>query len=321
MDRRQKILIALTACFAAFMVVGQLRGWFKRPTPSPTAARPSADLMPARRGGYAWANGQAGTSAQYPWIESYDPAQSIAARIQPPPGFHRVESVADSYACWLRHLPLKGGRPPVYTYNGLLKVNQDAHHAVIDLDVGERDLQQCADAIIRLRAEYLFAGGKPNRIHFNFTSGDRADFAKWATGHRPIVRQRKVTWQRSAKPDSSYASLRKYLYTVFTYAGTRSLADETHPVSDMLNMQIGDAFIQAGSPGHAVLVVDIAVHPITGKKVFLLAQSFMPAQQMHILRNNADPGLSPWYDTDFGEILDTPEWSFARVFLRRMGST
>jgi hypothetical protein len=40
----------------------------------------------------------------------------------------------------------------VLLYNGAPKFRQDVHAAVIDIDVGTRDLQQCADATMRLRA-------------------------------------------------------------------------------------------------------------------------------------------------------------------------
>ncbi len=38
------------------------------------------------------------------------------------------------------------------------------------------------------------------------------------------------------------------------------------------------------------------VNPETRKKVYLLAQSYMPAQQIHILVNPANSLLSPWYE-------------------------
>ena len=61
------------------------------------------------------------------------------------------------------------------------------HLAVIDMDIGERDLQQCADAVIRLRAEYLYGTGQYDKIHFNFTSGFNAQYIKWMQGSRISV--------------------------------------------------------------------------------------------------------------------------------------
>ena len=85
------------------------------------------------------------------------------------------------------------------------------------------------------------------------------------------------------------------------------------------SLQPGDVFIKGGSPGHAVIVVDVAIYPQTGKKVFLLAQSYMLAQQIHILVNPANRGLSPWYelsDNDEGKLY-TPEWVFEKKDLKR----
>ena len=131
------------------------------------------------------------------------------------------------------------------------KPNQDAHFAVVDIDVGDKNLQQCADAVIRLRAEYLYSLGSYERIHFNFTSGDRADFTKWADGYRPIVKGNDVRWSKSGAADTSYASFRNYLDRVFMYAGSYSLSEELHRVQDVNQMRIGDVFIEGGFPGHA----------------------------------------------------------------------
>ena len=74
-------------------------------------------------------------------------------------------------------------------------------------------------------------------------------------------------------------------------------------------MQAGDVFIQGGSPGHAVIIVDMA-QDATGRKVFLLAQSYMPAQDVHVLKNPTGKRLSPWFAVPQGETLRTPEWTF-----------
>jgi len=256
-------------------------------------------------------------SRQYTWLQEYSERDAIVNRVPTPPGYERVKVAPASFQDWLRRLPLRGGRPPVYLFNGKKKLNQTAHWAVIDIDVGSKDLQQCADAVIRLRAEYLFSTGVHDTIRFNFTSGDKAEFSKWAEGYRPKVAGRKVEWDRSAPPDSSYATFSKYLETVFTYAGSYSLSREMMNVEGVHDMQIGDAFIEPGFPGHAAIVVDLARSQSGGRKVFLLAQSYMPAQDIHILKNPEKPDLDPWYDMDFGEKLVTPEWTFDADNLRR----
>lgn len=76
---------------------------------------------------------------------------------------------------------------------------------------------------------------------------------------------------------------------------------------------------EKGNQAAAFAVVDVAIYPQTGKKVFLLAQSYMPAQQIHILVNPANRGLSPWYelsDNDEGKLY-TPEWVFEKKDLKR----
>ena len=259
----------------------------------------------------------AAAPAPYPWAANHDAAAALERRIPPPSGYRRIQAPTGSFAHWLRGLPLKPGRPPVLLYNGQRKRNQSAHFAVIDMDVGDRDLQQCADAIMRLRAEYLFSRGDHAAIHFNFTSGDRADFTKWAQGYRPVVKGSKVRWAKTARPDASHDSLRSYLTRVYAYAGTISLSREMKRV-DVAQMQIGDVLIKGGSPGHAVIVVDMAVHPRTRRRLFLLAQSYMPAQDMHVLRNPTDPALSPWYALPFGPTLRTPEWTFTATDLKRL---
>jgi hypothetical protein len=67
-------------------------------------------------------------------------------------------------------------------------------------------------------------------------------------------------------------------------------------------------------------VTDVAVNPKTGERRFLLTQSYMPAQDIHVLRNPAASDGSPWYRTDFGDTLVTPEWRFTRQQLKRWKS-
>lgn len=255
-------------------------------------------------------------AGDYAWPHSTSEPDRLDHRIAPPSGFEREDAPAGAFAAWLRGLPLKPGRPDVRLFDGRLKSNQDAHHAVVDIDVGPRDLQQCADAVMRLRAEYLYALGSADAVRFDVTNGQPASLAGWFAGDRPVLRRGALAWTRSARPDRSYASARRFLDVVFTYGGSASLSRQLQPVADRRSLQAGDVFIQGGFPGHAVLVADVARGP-GGRRAFLLVQSYMPAQEIHVLRNPRDPAQGPWYDLDFGGSLITPEWTFGANALKR----
>ncbi|HHW01227.1 MAG TPA: DUF4846 domain-containing protein [Thermoanaerobacterales bacterium] len=241
--------------------------------------------------------------------------KTLFERINAPYGFERVEVEPGSFGEYLRNLPLKPHGSKVHYYDGKVKGN-NVYEAVIDMDVGTKDLQQCADAVIRLRAEYLFGKRQYDRIHFNFTNGFRADYSKWMQGYRIKVSGNKAAWVKTAGHSADYEDFRRYLDTVFSYAGTLSLSRELKPVS-LEKMEIGDVFIQGGTPGHCVIVVDMAENRETGEKIFMLAQSYMPAQDIHVLKNHDDPGMSPWYAVKPERALVTPEWTFEWSDLKR----
>ena len=257
----------------------------------------------------------AGTNT-YPWLEGRAAVRSVARDIPVPKGYVRTQVESGSFADWLRNLPLKEAGAQVLLFDGRKKPNQFIHEAVVDIDTGAANLQQCADAIMRLRAEYLFSLGMHDSIRFNFTNGNPALFARWRQGYRPLVKANTVRWERKAKADSGYRTFRSYMDTVFKYAGTDSLSREMEEQADVKQMRIGDIFIRGGFPGHAVIVVDMAENRETGDKVFMIAQSYMPAQDIHILKNLNDPTAAPWYSVAFGDQLRTPEWEFSRTQLK-----
>lgn len=240
-------------------------------------------------------------------------AQSIGA-IPVPNGFSRQLSSNGSFSLFLRGTALKSEGSLVLLYSGDEKWNTGVHYAVLDLPIGKRDLHQCADAVMRLRADYLRVQKQYEALHFNFTNGFNCRYDEWMKGKRVQVSGNEVSWYNSsATPGDSDASYWKYLEMVWSYAGTLSLAKELtqRPVDEM---EIGDVWIKGGSPGHAVMVVDMASDE-TGKKLFLLAQSYMPAQEMHILLNPNNEEFSPWYELPT-EQLATPEWTFELDQLR-----
>ena len=240
---------------------------------------------------------------------------TIKDRFTPPNGYERVQS-NDAYKNYLRTLPLKPSGSSVLYYNGQQKDNYDVYAAVVDLPIGKKDLHQCADAVMRLRAEHLWKTKQYKKIHFKYTNGFNVPYSKWRLGYRVKVKGNKCTWVKTADTSDSYTTYWKYMEAIFNYAGTMSLSKELKKV-DRDSMQIGDVFIQGGFPGHAIVVVDMAVNTETKKKVFMLAQSYMPAQELQVLMNPNDSNNGTWYDLNFGDTLDTPEWSFTKENLKR----
>lgn len=215
-------------------------------------------------------------------------APSYVHEISLPQGYERITVNTNSFGAYLRSLPLKKDKT-VYLYNGQKKYNQSAQYAVLNISTGNKDLQQCADAVMRLRAEYLKSLNQP--ICFADNAGKNYCWNNYT--HRG--------WQA-------------YLETVFGMCGTLSL--EKHlKKTDWNQLKMGDVVIKGGSPGHAILVMDIARHNITGKLIFLLAQSYMPAQDIHLLINPNEKTISPWYSIP-EEKLVTPEWTFYTTCLR-----
>lgn len=233
-------------------------------------------------------------------------ATTLKTRFNPPTGFERKPVDESSFAGYLRNLPLKPAGTQVKYYNGLVKYH-DVYDAVIDMEITNKDLQQCADAVIRLRGEYLYALKAYDRISFKLTNGFTVAYAEWMKGNRVVVDGNKTYWRKKAEPSNTYRDFRKYMDFIFAYAGTLSLSKELRP-QNIKDISIGDVFIVGGSPGHAAIVVDVAEGP--SGKVFMLAQSYMPAQETQILKNFDNASISPWYSADIEETLYTPEWKF-----------
>lgn len=233
---------------------------------------------------------------------------STVAQIPLPAGYARIPLEAGSFGAWLRKAPLKENNT-VYLYNGERKPNQSAQFAVLDISVGKKDLQQCADAVMRLYAEYLYTSQQFEKIAFHATDGTLMDYSSWMKGYRFLIKQGRLRKQLTGTACQGRDCFNQYLQVVFSYAGTLSLSKELAVVSKAEDIQVGDVFIRGGSPGHAVLVMDMAANA-AGGKVFLLAQSYMPAQDIHILKNPVN-SLYPWYYVASGSsLVVTPEWVF-----------
>lgn len=255
-------------------------------------------------------NGNSQNSSNEITFEYINPhGMTIESRFPSPPDFERMNYDSTQFAGWLRKQKLKPHDSPVYLYNGQLKNTQEVHCAVLDIDVGKQDLQQCADAVMRLRAEYLYQTGQSDKISFHFTNGFEVPWSKFTQGYRVAVNGNKTSWVHKTKSGAGYKELRQYLNLIFSYAGSLSLSKEMKK-QEIANIEPGNVFIYGGSPGHAVIVMDVIINKSTQEKMFILAQSYMPAQEIHVLKNPANYNINPWYSAkDLTQLL-TPEWSF-----------
>lgn len=259
---------------------------------------------------------EGGEERNPPIVYSYinEEGSTLLTRINVPIGYKRIEVNSDSFASYVRHYPLKESGTPLLLYNGEEKENQRSHVAIFDLPIENADLQQCADSIMRFYAEYYYSKKQYDKISFHFVDGFKATFAKWVQGYRISV-DGKTKWVKSASYDDSYTSFKKFMRMVFAYSSTLSMDKESKKI-DVNDIKIGDIFIQGGSPGHVVMVVDVCVDK-NGEKAFLLAQGFMPAQDFHIIKNPRHD--DPWYYED--EVtypFSTVGYTFKEGSLKRL---
>jgi hypothetical protein len=222
---------------------------------------------------------------------------SLSTRFSTPDSFTRYSMDSGTFAYYLQHLTLKPAGELVKYYHGGTKPSGDVYCGVVDMEISAKDLQQCADAVMRLRGEYLFGQNKLDQISFRFTGdGKMHGFKEYAN------------------KNYSYANFRKYMDYVFGYANTASLKKQLKPVP-FYTMQIGDVLIQSGNPyGHAVIVIDMCKNA-KGDRRYMLAQSYMPAQETQVLLS--PDGESPWYIWPERSVISTPEWTFDTSDLRR----
>ncbi|MGN0426223.1 MAG: DUF4846 domain-containing protein [Agathobacter sp.] len=241
---------------------------------------------------------------------------TLAERVYTPEGYTRTNAQEGSLTEFLRNYPLKEAGAEVLLYNTMPKGNQDAHVAVFALPIEEYDLQQCADSIMRVYAEYFWSTGQYDRIAFHFTNGFLAEYTKWRDGYRIEVDGNNVFWSKTASYDDSYECFVKYIKMVFTYAGTLSMETEAKQIESD-EIQVGDVFLYGASPGHVVLIVDVCVDE-NGQKAFLLGQGYMPAQEFHLLKNPMHED-DPWYyENEIEYPLQTPEYTFDEGTLKRL---
>lgn len=314
MNKAKRFFIFLTVLLT--LLAGVMVGMMIFPAEIPKeseAPMPSPESLPAFS---AESEEQQKSDTEKPQEIINPEGKTLQERVAPPPGYERTEARRDSLTTFLRKYPLKKAGKPVLLYNGEEKGNQSAHMAVFKLPMEKEDLQQCADTMMRVYAEYFWKTGQKERISFRFVDGFQAEYTKWRSGYRIRTGESRSSWVPGGAHDDSYENFKKYLRMVFAYAGTLSMEQESKKIK-LSEAATGDIFLYAGSPGHVVMVVDVC-RSSDGKKAFLLGQGFMPAQEFHLLKNPLHED-DPWYYLEeVSYPLQTPEYSFKKGSFRRL---
>lgn len=243
---------------------------------------------------------------------------TVKTRFSAPENYEWIEEKPNSFGEFLVNFTLKKYGAQILRFDGNPIATQSLHEAIYDIDTGEKDLQQCADSVIRLYAEYLWKQDRKDEIAFHFTNGDLVKWTDYRDGYRAFVMGNSVDYRKTASYDDSYQNFRNYLDLIYNYAGTISLTAETKAVNSTRNLKTGDILITPGSPGHVVFIAGSCENK-NGEKLFLLSEGFTPAQSIHLLKNPFEENISPWYQLDVNsEKINTARFSFSPVHFRSL---
>ena len=233
---------------------------------------------------------------------------TIKTRVNIPEGFKRVAYPDGSFENYLRNYKLKPFGSKIINYDDSEYFWQGGHVGILEVPVPKNGLQQCADALIRIRSEYLWDNNRKDEIGFNFTSGHYCSWTSYAKGFRPKINGNRVSFHKTASEDHSKTNFYKFLNLIYTYSGTLSLFHELESVQAE-DLKIGDMLIKGGAPGHIVMLCDEVVNE-EGDKLFLLFQGNTPAQSVHLVKNLEESSISPWYQLEDDAIIPVSNYTF-----------
>lgn len=231
--------------------------------------------------------------------------KGIKDRFNLPEGFERVIPEEGSFGEYIQNLPLKehGVQPKLFNGDEFF-YEEPQYVTVIDMPLGNKDLEQSSDSAIRLNAEYLFKVERYEDISYPFASGFNAEYSKWMEGYRLVTKDNQLEWVKKSSPSNTYEDLKKYLDIVYSYSNTEALNHYLKPV-ELKDIQIGDMFVKKDCIGRCVMVVDMAINKSTNEKIVLLAMSnnFI-ASEIGIIKNIFNRELVCWFQIP-SENVDT----------------
>lgn len=171
--------------------------------------------------------------------------------------------------------------------------------------------------IRRLWAEFQHGCGRNWAIRFRISSGGTVEFREWADGYRPYFRMKNWVWLKRKPVDYSIKALRDYLEFIDSASGTYELTGEMNPVRRISDLQVGDVIVDTASSGRIIMIMSIAVHKYSGRRIALLAGSGPYFREFGLLRNPTDDEIDPWFWLDWDKCLYLPDWIMMHPEFRR----
>ena len=232
--------------------------------------------------------------------QTCDSTRTIARRLPPPQGFARVTTDANSYAAYLRHLPLTPEGTDANDWRGQLALTSAEVAAVLDWRL-LGSVEQCADIAIRLLAEHARHNGVDQHIRFRSLSGQTMGWVEWLQGHYSLnADATRIAYTSGAKRTATDREFDRYLTFVMSYANTASMLRDW-PTVAYESIEIGDVLIQpfctGRGSGHLSLIVDACVDD-TGNRLYLFADGYTPARTPVIRQRMPGSPETAWMTTE-----------------------
>lgn len=228
--------------------------------------------------------------------------QIIEQAFLPPQGFDRINVPENSFAAYLRTLPIVKDSINVLDFQNRIRVkSSDSTLAgVVPVDISGKRLWQCMDIIIRLHVDYLMQAEDPNII-YPLPDGTMLSLKDWQRGIRPVFHGLKFEKILKARADSSANNFERYLNTIFEYSGTQTFWHFYKDIA-LADISPGDFIVKKGKKSHAVLIVDMAENNLH-EKIVLIGQGDTPACQFYLLKQkNGNPWFKINSDSSFPEL-------------------
>lgn len=253
-----------------------------------------------------------------PFITNLAHSQTVIGEISLPSyDYKRIEIEKNSFAEYLRNLPLKEKGSDVINYRGgIFKSSSDTSVAyVVNMNIMGRRLEQCMDILVRLYAEYLWSVKQIDSLILPLPGGYWLQWSDWRSGLRPVFNGIKMKMQRSIQHANLEKNYQSYLNIIYNESHTQQFFYAYQSLRRE-NVQIGDIIIKKGTKGHAVMIVDLAKNK-EGELIALIGNGDTPACQLFLLNYKVD---KPWIPLKFDqEIIKLPlkrvmKWEGLRRF-------